>query len=140
VADTLTPSARSERMSRIKSKNTGVEMAVRRLLTSLGYRYRLHRKDLPGKPDIVFPGRRAAIFVHGCFWHLHDCGRYKLPQSRVEFWSEKLSMNVARDTMAVEALDAAGWRVRTVWECELRDLPRLTRELRRFLGPEQACP
>jgi len=135
VADTLTQSARSERMSRIKSKNTGVEMAVRRLLTSLGYRYRLHRKDLPGKPDIVFPGRRAAIFVHGCFWHLHDCGHYKVPQTRVEFWSEKLSKNVARDAAAVDALEGAGWRVRTVWECELRDLRTLTRELGRFLDP-----
>ncbi len=110
-------------------------MIVRRLLHGLGYRYRLHRKDLPGKPDIVLPGRRVAIFVHGCFWHGHDCPKgTKRPVANATWWEAKLVGNKARDDAAVIALEAAGWHVLTVWECGIRDLPRLSGELQAFLG------
>ena len=115
-------------MRRVKGRDTGPELIVRRLLTRLGARYRLHRADLPGRPDIVLPGRRLAIFVHGCFWHGHDCARgARVPQARRDYWTAKVSGNRARDARNAEALAAAGWRVETVWECELkaRALPAL---------------
>jgi DNA mismatch endonuclease (patch repair protein) len=107
-------------MARIHSKGTQPELALRRLVHGLGYRYRLHDQSLPGKPDTVFRTRRAVIFVHGCFWHQHACGNYKMPATRQDFWSAKLAGNNTRDQAAVKALEAAGWRVLVIWECELR--------------------
>lgn len=109
-------------MSSIKGKNTKPEILVRQALRAAGYRFRLHRKDLPGAPDVVLPGRRIAVFAHGCFWHMHaDCKNAKLPSTRADFWRSKLAGNVERDSQAVEALRAQGWRVLTVWECGTRD-------------------
>ena len=107
-------------MSRIKGKNTKPEMIVRQWLWQNGYRYRLHRKDLPGKPDIVFAGRRKVIFVHGCFWHKHDCKYFKWPKSNAEFWRRKIEGNVRRDTDNYAALTATGWDYLVVWECEIK--------------------
>ncbi|RYE68429.1 MAG: DNA mismatch endonuclease Vsr [Rhizobiaceae bacterium] len=134
--DSLDPHARSERMSRVRSRNTGPELVVRRLIHGIGYRFRLHRRDLPGTPDLVFPGRRNVIFVHGCFWHRHpdpDCKLARMPKSRQEFWGPKLEGNRARDLRNEAALIEAGWGVMTVWECELRDQPSLENRIRTFL-------
>ncbi|BCG71970.1 very short patch repair endonuclease [Mesorhizobium sp. 113-1-2] len=112
-------------------------MVVRRLLHGMGYRYRLHRGDLPGKPDIVFGKRRKAIFIHGCFWHRHDdpaCRLARLPKSRLEFWGPKLSANAERDVLKQEALKRLGWNVLVVWECELRQSEQLENKLRQFVG------
>ncbi len=109
-------------MRRVKGRDTTPELKVRRALTRLGARYRLHRADLPGKPDIVMPGRRLAIFVHGCFWHGHDCARgARTPQQNRDYWVAKIARNVARDAANAQALATLGWRVEVVWECELRD-------------------
>lgn len=121
-------------MKAVKSKDTKPEMTVRRLLHSLGYRYRLHRKDLPGKPDIVFPSRRKAIFVHGCFWHAHGCKKGRLPRSRLEYWRPKLAQNAERDARKIAELEALGWSVLVVWQCETSDLDPLSEDLRLFLG------
>jgi DNA mismatch endonuclease (patch repair protein) len=134
--DTLTVSQRSERMSRIRSKDTKPEMAVRRAVSSLGYRYRLHRKDLPGKPDLVFPGRRKVLFVHGCFWHAHEgCKVANLPKSRTRFWEAKFSYNRTRDKANKSALRKLGWKVLIVWECEVRNEQKLLGRIRSYLGP-----
>lgn len=135
--DRISPEARSRNMSRIRGKDTAPEMIVRRLLHRLGYRFRLHAAALPGRPDIVFPGRSCALFVHGCFWHRHTGCRYaRMPTTRTGFWSDKFEANVKRDTAAVEALEHSGWRVLTVWECETRQLPEsLAAKLQTFLGP-----
>lgn len=109
-------------MSGIRGKDTKPEMIVRKALFSSGFRYRLHRRDLPGAPDIVMPGRKIAIFVHGCFWHMHtNCKFAKLPSTRTEFWSTKLHGNAVRDQFAIKALQSSGWRVLVVWECVTRD-------------------
>lgn len=109
-------------MSGIRGKNTKPEMLARRALFAAGYRFRLHRRDLPGAPDIVLPGRKVAIFVHGCFWHVHSgCKNGKLPSTRPEFWRGKLEGNVERDRRAIEALRSGGWRVLIIWECATRD-------------------
>ena len=122
MVDLVSPATRSRMMSSIKGKNSQPELLVRRLLFASGYRFRLHRRDLPGTPDIVMPGRKIAIFVHGCFWHLHKGCRYaKMPGTRPEFWKAKLEANVERDRLAVERLLALGWRVLCVWECSTRD-------------------
>ena len=127
---------RSAVMRRVKGKNTTPELAVRKALTRLGARYRLHRKDLPGKPDSVMPGRRLAIFVHGCFWHGHDCARgARVPKQNRDYWVAKVGRNGARDASTREALAAAGWRVETIWECELKDAPELETRLRALLKP-----
>jgi len=120
-------------MRRVRSRDTKPELVVRSLVFSMGYRYRLHRKSLPGTPDLVFPSRRKAIFVHGCFWHLHDCGTYKLPRSRQDYWLPKLEANQRRDDVSTAQLRGMGWDVLTVWECELRDLRLLTQRIRLFL-------
>lgn len=136
MTDTLTPDARAERMSRVRGRDTGPEMAVRRILHAMGYRYRLHAKELPGRPDIVFRKRRIAIFVHGCFWHRHpdpNCRLARLPKSRLDFWLPKLEGNQARDLANVEKLEAAGWRVLIVWECELGNREQSGNTLRRFI-------
>ena len=134
--DTLTREERPERMSRVHGKNTGPELVIRSLVHAMGYRFRLHRRDLSGTPDIAFPGRRKAMFVHGCFWHRHpdpDCKLARMPKSRQEFWKPKLEKNRARDLRNEEALVAAGWGVMTVWECELRDAAFLKNKIRTFL-------
>jgi DNA mismatch endonuclease (patch repair protein) len=140
MADTLSPAERSERMSRVRGKNTGPELIVRRLVHRLGYRFRLHRKDLPGTPDLVFPRLRSVIFVHGCFWHRHPdpkCSLARLPKSRLGFWEPKLTANHQRDVRNQATLSAAGWRVLVVWECELGDKEQLENKLKGFL--EGAC-
>lgn len=129
-------------MSGIRGKNTKPEMIVRRALFAAGYRFRLHRRDLPGTPDIVLPGRKVAIFAHGCFWHMHSgCNNAKVPSTRPEFWRDKLQGNVVRDMRAIDALLADGWRVLTVWECATRDqavLDRLSESLAQWIdGREQ---
>jgi DNA mismatch endonuclease (patch repair protein) len=137
--DTLTVEERSERMSRIRGKDTAPELKLRRLVWAMGYRYRLHGKKLPGRPDLVFAGRRSVIFLHGCFWHGHDCGTYKRPRPDQTFWIDKLASNVRRDRSVEERLIADGWRVLTVWECELRDEPKVEEAIKAFLGPLQAA-
>jgi DNA mismatch endonuclease (patch repair protein) len=133
--DTLTVAERSIRMSRIRSKDTKPELRVRSLLHALGYRYRLHRRDLPGSPDIVFPARERVILVHGCFWHAHkDCKVANRPKSHPAFWNQKFARNAARDEDNQEHLRLAGWDVCVIWECETRDARLLKRRLARFLG------
>jgi DNA mismatch endonuclease (patch repair protein) len=134
VTDVFTPEKRSAVMRRVKGRDTGPEKTVRRLLTDLGARYRLHRKDLPGNPDIVMPGRRLAIFVHGCFWHGHDCPRgARVPQQNRDYWLGKVGRNRARDGASLAALTTAGWRVDVVWECELKDEAGLRERLAQLL-------
>lgn len=130
MADIVSPEQRSRNMARIRGKDTKPEMRVRSLLHRLGFRFRLHRRDLPGRPDIVLPRYRTVVFVHGCFWHRHpDCRYAYTPRSRVPFWTAKFAENVTRDSRNQEALVEAGWRVIIVWECELRDIPQLTQRL-----------
>ncbi|MEA1071748.1 DNA mismatch endonuclease Vsr [Sphingomonas sp. LY160] len=120
MVDSLTPSQRSERMSRIRSADTKPELALRSALHRLGLRFRLHAKEMSGKPDIVLPRYRAVIFVHGCFWHRHEaCKVATTPKSNTQFWVEKFDRNKARDVLSVAALERAGWRVHIAWECEL---------------------
>jgi DNA mismatch endonuclease, patch repair protein len=140
VADNRTKESRSRLMGRVKQRHTAPELTVRRLLHSLGYRFRLHRRDLPGSPDIVFPARKAAIFVHGCFWHAHGCSKGLPPKTRVEYWGRKLADNRARDRRNEARLAEAGWRSMTVWQCELKDMGELQKSLRRFLGPSRQSP
>ncbi len=132
--DRLSKEQRSTLMSRIGSRNTGPEMRVRSLLHRLGYRFRLHRSDLPGTPDIVFPGRRKAIFVHGCFWHGHACKVGKMPKSNKAYWDAKIAGNRAHDDLVRRRMAASGWRSLVVWECEIKDEPALARKVKRFLG------
>jgi DNA mismatch endonuclease (patch repair protein) len=140
MVDKLTPERRSENMRRIKSKDMKPELVVRRLTHGLGYRYRLHRKDLPGKPDLVFGPRRKAVFVHGCFWHSHDdpnCADSRIPGSNRGYWIPKLARNKERDLASAAALRAAGWEVLTVWECETRDATALKKRLAAFISRQQ---
>lgn len=117
---------RSRTMRAVKSKNTSPELIVRKLIHAMGYRFRLHRKDLPGSPDLVFPSRKLALFVNGCFWHGHDCPRgARLPKSNVDYWIKKIERNRARDKETLIALQKLGWRVHVMWECELRNKERL---------------
>lgn len=132
--DKLTPARRSANMRAIRSKGMKPELLVRRMVHSLGYRFRLHRRDLPGKPDLAFIGRKKAIFVHGCFWHQHaECREGRVPASNEGYWGPKLRKNVDRDRQSVEQLEAKGWRTLIVWECELRDAEALQRKLMDFL-------
>jgi DNA mismatch endonuclease (patch repair protein) len=119
MADKVTQTIRSQMMSAVRGKDTRPERAVRSALFAAGYRYRLHRRDLPGAPDIVLPRFRTAVFVHGCFWHGHDCPRGRRPTSNIEFWNRKLDSNVARDRQNHAALRTAGWRVEVIWQCSL---------------------
>lgn len=135
--DILSKSERSAVMARVRNKDTRPEMRVRSLVHSLGYRYRLHQRNLPGQPDLVFSSRRCVILVHGCFWHQHACkSGNRLPKSNVRFWRKKLASNVARDKTQLRALRNLGWRVLTIWECETG--PKVTERLKRriitFLG------
>jgi DNA mismatch endonuclease, patch repair protein len=131
--DALTADERSRCMASIRSENTKPEIVVRRLAHSLGYRFRLHRRDLPGTPDLVFPGRRCVVNVHGCFWHMHDCGRCHVPATRRSYWLPKLRRNRERDQQASRAIRRAGWRMLVIWECQTRNLEKLAKRLRKFL-------
>lgn len=132
--DTISRSERSKIMSRVRSKNSRPEMLVRRLVHSEGYRYRLHARDLPGCPDLVFRSRRKVIFVHGCFWHRHTrCALARMPKSRLEFWKPKLEANRERDARNRRRLTRSGWKTLTIWECQLDDAIRLRKIVRSFL-------
>ena len=137
MADILTPEERSERMRLVKSKDTKPELVVRKLCRELEYKgYRVHRRDLPGKPDIAFIGRKLAIFVHGCFWHGHAChGKVRRPKSNLEYWNAKIERNRSRDIENISALERQGWKVLVVWECETKPSLRheLKGKLKRFL-------
>jgi DNA mismatch endonuclease (patch repair protein) len=135
--DTRTPTQRSRSMAAVQTRNTGPEWAVRRLLHANGYRYRLHAKALPGKPDIVFPGRKKAIFVHGCFWHGHGCPKGRAPKSKLGYWGPKLEANRLRDARDLDRLRALGWQAETVWQCEIREPEKLLQRLRDFLTDGQ---
>ena len=134
MMNSQTDPIRSATMRAIKSKNTAPEMLVRRIVHRLGYRFRLHREDLPGKPDLVFAGRRKIIFVHGCFWHGHRCARgNRIPHHNREYWVRKIRRNQERDTVHSVALEASGWKILTVWECEARVSDELLKKLADFL-------
>ena len=120
MADIVPPEVRSRMMSGIRGKNTRPEIAIRKELFRRGYRYRIHDKSLPGKPDFVLPRFRAAVFVHGCFWHRHDCRLFKMPSTRVDFWKTKFDRNQENDKKSKDALLASGWRVAIVWECSIK--------------------
>lgn len=137
MADTRTPEQRRRIMQAVKTKDTGPEWIVRRWLHSRGYRYRLHSKHLPGRPDIVLPGRRLAIFVHGCFWHSHDCDKGRAPKSKLDYWGPKLEANRERDARKANELEAQGWSVLTVWQCETKEEALLTTKLLPALDREQ---
>jgi DNA mismatch endonuclease, patch repair protein len=129
------PDEISAHMRRIRKKDTKPELAVRRLIYAMGYRYRLHRRNLPGTPDIVFPSRKKVIFVHGCFWHQHRCALgSKQPKANRQYWLPKLARNCDRDATAERALIALGWAVLVIWECEARDVASIADRIRRFLG------
>ena len=138
MADKLTAAQRSANMARIRNKDTSPEIAVRKLAHAMGYRFRLHRKDLPGRPDMVFPSRKAVIFIHGCFWHQHpdpSCKDGRRPKSRPEYWEPKLDGNMARDLRNQADLQSAGWRVLVLWECGTADTDGLRAKLNTFLDP-----
>ncbi|MCC7154170.1 MAG: DNA mismatch endonuclease Vsr [Bryobacterales bacterium] len=129
------PEQRSRIMRAVKGANTAPEMTVRRLAHGMGYRFRLHRKDLPGKPDLTFPRLRKVVFVHGCFWHGHDCARgARVPVRNRKYWTRKVARNMERDRHAQGSLENLGWKSLVVWECEIKDQDRTRRALRRFLG------
>lgn len=134
--DKISTARRSKNMSAIRSKGMKPEMIVRRLAHSVGYRYRLHRKDLPGKPDLVFPSRKKVIFVHGCFWHQHqdpDCKIARLPKSNLDYWLPKLKKNQTRDAEHCQKLKDMGWDVLVIWECQTKDTDNLSEILKAFL-------
>ena len=136
-ADVVTPEQRSRNMSKIKGENTKPEMIVRSACHELGLRYRLHRKDLPGTPDLVFPKYRLCLFVHGCFWHRHPGCKYAYtPKSRLDFWLPKLAKNVERDINAQRALEVSGWRVSIIWECQTKNTDTLRTEIQKMINPE----
>lgn len=124
MVDVVSREKRSQMMSGIKGKNTSPELALRQGLHRRGFRFRLHRRDIPGAPDLVFPSKRAVLFAHGCFWHRHTCHLFKWPATRSQFWREKIAQNVARDNAATRHLAAQGWRVGVVWECALKGRAR----------------
>jgi len=135
MTDVYPPEKRSAVMRRVKGRDTTPERKVREILTGLGARYRLHRKDLPGNPDIVLPGRKLVVFVHGCFWHGHDCPRgARVPKANRDYWLAKVGRNRARDGASLAALTGQGWRVETIWECEMKDEAALTARLSGLLA------
>lgn len=138
MTDTLTREARSERMRLIKSKNTRPELLVRRLCREIGFAgYRLHRRDLPGRPDLAFIGRKKALFVHGCFWHGHDCRNgNRPPKDNRDYWTDKLTRNKVRDATHLATLTAQGWRSLVIWECELKAPDRVSKKIFRFLNTQ----
>jgi DNA mismatch endonuclease, patch repair protein len=130
-----TPESRSRIMRAVKGRDTSLEMTIRRLIFALGYRYRLHRKDLPGTPDLVFSSRRKVLFIHGCFWHGHDCKRgARVPKTNQDYWEKKIARNQARDANNQAALQALGWDVLIIWECQTKDETVLRQRLLEFLG------
>lgn len=132
--DVLTESQRSYNMSRIKSKNTKPEMFIRHSLWGKGYRYHLCDSSLPGKPDLVFSGKKKVIFINGCFWHMHNCDYFKMPKTNADFWEKKLQKNRERDTLDYKMLHRMGWKYRTVWECQIKkDRTKVLRSLTKFL-------
>ncbi|MDE2036566.1 MAG: DNA mismatch endonuclease Vsr [Pseudomonas sp.] len=136
-ADVITQEQRSQNMSRIKGKNTKPEMIVRSACHDFGLRYRLHRKDLPATPDLVFPKHRLCLFVHGCFWHRHPGCKYAYtPKSRLDFWLPKLAKNVERDMKAKRALEVSGWRVSIIWECQTKNRDTLRAEIQKMINSE----
>lgn len=135
MSDIMSSEARSALMSRIRSKDTRPELIVRRLAHKLGFRYRLHKRELPGTPDLVFPGKRKVIFVHGCFWHQHDgCKFATIPKTRREFWVKKLQKNEARDKQAMDELRSQNWDSMVIWECETSDTDKLITRIEEFLN------
>ena len=135
MIDRVSEERRSYIMSSVASKDTGPELAVRRVLHRLGYRYRLHNRGLPGAPDIVFQGRKKVIFVHGCFWHGHGCQFGQLPKSKINYWEPKISENRKRDAKNLAKLRERGWAVLVVWQCQLKDTEKTRSKLIHFLGP-----
>ncbi len=133
--DTRSPEQRSHIMRSVRSRDTGPELAVRRLLHGMGLRFSLHRKDLAGRPDIVLTRHRAVVFVHGCYWHGHGCAKGRLPKSRLGFWRNKIERNRERDAESATILRSTGWRVLTVWQCETKNIERLRKRLGRLFGP-----
>lgn len=133
MVDTRSPEQRRHIMQSVRPKDTGPEIALRKLLHAMGYRFRLYRKDLPGTPDIVFPGRKKIIFVHGCYWHGHGCNKGKLPKSKLDYWMPKIARNRERDEERVMQLQQLGWEVLTVWQCELKNTEDLKDRLVAFL-------
>ncbi|MBN1902753.1 DNA mismatch endonuclease Vsr [Candidatus Sumerlaeota bacterium] len=132
--DPLTPAQRKKTMQSVKSEDTKPEIKIRKLIFSLGYRYRLHRKDLPGKPDIVFPSRKKIIFVHGCFWHGHNCrSGQNQPKTNQKYWKAKIRKNVKRDFKNIENLKQLGWNPLIIWECEIKDAKRIKKRIKIFL-------
>ncbi|WP_287598131.1 DNA mismatch endonuclease Vsr [Thermomonas sp.] len=136
MTDRLSPEARSRLMAKIRSRDTGPERAVRSILHRLGFRFRLHRKDLPGTPDIVLPGRETVVVVHGCFWHGHGCKAGKMPKSRIDYWGPKIDANRVRDRRKAAALRRLGWRVVSVYECELKTPEKLAGRLTRCFSAQ----
>lgn len=136
--DKFTPEKRSNIMSRVKGRDTGPEKVIRSILHAMGYRFRLHEKRLPGKPDIVLPRHQRVVLVHGCFWHGHQgCNRSKRPKSNVDFWNRKIDGNIRRDVENQEKLRTAGWKILTVWQCQIRDRERLQNRLRDFMEDDR---
>ena len=141
MTDRLTPEHRSENMRRIRSRDTSPEMAVRRLVHSMGFRFRLHVSELPGKPDLVFPRLSRIIEVRGCFWHQHPgCSDSHIPKSRISYWKPKLRRNQERDEENRLKLEKLGWKVLVIWECDVRNRKKISSRLERFLGPRHAPP
>jgi DNA mismatch endonuclease, patch repair protein len=129
------PETRSRIMRAVKGKDTTPEMTVRRMIHAMGYRYRLYRKDLPGKPDLVFPQLQKIIFINGCFWHGHDCARgARIPKTNRKYWQEKIARNCRRDAESIATLQSLGWRVAIIWECELKDLEKVKKRVAKFLS------
>jgi len=134
MTDTRSPEQRRRIMQSVKTKNTGPELALRKALFAAGYRFRLHRRDLPGSPDIALPGRKKIVLVHGCFWHGHSCSKGRASKSRLDYWGPKLEANKARDARNLRDLHALGWDTTVVWQCELADMDGLLARLGTFLG------
>jgi DNA mismatch endonuclease (patch repair protein) len=138
MADTVTPAQRSAIMSKVKGKDTKPEMALRKRLFSLGFRYRVHDDSLPGRPDIIFPKYNSVIFVHGCFWHSHGCRKRLIPDSNKEYWTKKITKNVQRDIENIQGLKERGWRVLIVWECSLRSskIDKTIKRVTKWIGKQ----
>lgn len=134
MVDNLTPERRSRLMSRVRGKDTKPEMIVRRIAHKLGYRFRLHRRDLPGSPDLVFTGRKKVVFVHGCYWHRHGCTKTTTPKTNTEFWQKKFDENVMRDNKNLRDLEELGWGTMVVWQCETERRGKIAERLVKFLG------
>lgn len=140
MSDMIDKAARSALMAKVRTKNTQPELLVRKIAFSMGYRYRLHQKELPGTPDLVFPGRRKVIFVHGCFWHAHSCRRGRAPSSNTEYWLPKLARNVTRDKKVRSELVRQGWKVLVIWECQLKKPATIARRIQKFLDSLAETP